>query len=479
MLQALLRVVPWMMACCVYTAYSYASPANGLDELEQRVAYELNCIYYPGQEWLTSFSQGEQQIIDVVIVGGGQAGLATAVALQKVGITNIKVLDANPLAYEGPWATYARMHQLRSDKNDAGPSLGIPSLTFRAWYEAQYGSEAWWNLQSPPTHLWMDYLRWYRQVMAIPLDSNVKVVSIESEGSLLRLTCQSQEQPLTFLARKVVLATGRLGFGRACTPEWLLSIPRRYYALSSEEIDFAALAGKKVAVLGVGASAFDAAAVAMEHGATSVHLLMRRTAIPSENRLADISSLGFLYGFYHLSDKERWHIISYATEHGVPPPKEAIDRLQHHSHVNLHADTHIERASISSQKLKLQTNKGELDADYLIVACGFEIDGEQRPELAPLIPHMLLWKHRIDIPDCSSCQRLASSPYLGPSFQFVERYPGQAPFLNNIYCFNYGALLSHGLVCAVIDGVSIGATKLAEGIAADFFVLLHHSPQSE
>ena len=38
---------------------------------------------------------------------------------------------------------YARMDTLRSPKTLTGPALGVPSLTFRAWYEAKYGLDAW------------------------------------------------------------------------------------------------------------------------------------------------------------------------------------------------------------------------------------------------------------------------------------------------------------------------------------------------
>jgi hypothetical protein len=65
---------------------------------------------------------------------------------------------------------------------------------------------------------------------------------------------------------------------------------------------------------------------------------------------------------------------------------------------------------------------------------------------------------------------LGCFPYLGPNFEFMEIEPGVAPFLKNIYCFNYGAFLSHGLLSGEIPGISLGATRLARGISADFFL---------
>ena len=48
--------------------------------------------------------------------------------------------------------------------------------------------------------------------------------------------------------------------------------------------------------------------------------------------------------------------------------------------------------------------------------------------------------------------------------------PGTASYLKNLHCFNYGSTLSHALLSSDIPAISIGARRLAEGIAAEFFV---------
>jgi cation diffusion facilitator CzcD-associated flavoprotein CzcO len=53
-------------------------------------------------------------------------------------------------------------------------------------------------------------------------------------------------------------------------------LPTTLVAHTGHRIDFAALAGKSVAVLGAGASALDAAGTALEAGAAQVHLFVRR-----------------------------------------------------------------------------------------------------------------------------------------------------------------------------------------------------------
>ncbi|MBX7067533.1 MAG: hypothetical protein K1X28_09925 [Parachlamydiales bacterium] len=65
---------------------------------------------------------------------------------------------------------------------------------------------------------------------------------------------------------------------------------------------------------------------------------------------------------------------------------------------------------------------------------------------------------------------MGRSPYLGPHFEFREKTPGNAPYLKNIHCFNFGAFLSHAHLSLDIPPISYGAERLAGGIAASFFL---------
>ena len=124
---------------------------------------------------------------DVVVIGGGMCGLVASFALHNAGIRNIRIFDRGPRGFEGPWVTYARMETLRSPKQLTGPAYGMASLTFRAWFTAQFGEAAWEALDKIPRPMWMDYLRWYRQVLDLPVENEVEVLRIVPEGDLLRL----------------------------------------------------------------------------------------------------------------------------------------------------------------------------------------------------------------------------------------------------------------------------------------------------
>ena len=249
-----------------------AEAPHGLPALEARLRADLEWLELPGKPWVPTREADDRPVTDVAIIGGGMCGLAASAALRLLGIDNQQVLDRAPEGEEGPWITWARMETLRSPKTLAGPALGLPALTFRAWYEAQHGRAAWDALGKIPRPMWMDYLRWYRHAMRVPVRNGVAVSLLRPRADGL-IAVENSAGP-AILARRVVLATGRDGLGGAFVPELARGIDRRFWAHSRDAIDFAALRGKRVAVIGAGASAMDNAATALEEGAASLDMFV-------------------------------------------------------------------------------------------------------------------------------------------------------------------------------------------------------------
>jgi glycine/D-amino acid oxidase-like deaminating enzyme len=107
------------------------------DALSRQVEADLALFDYPLQDWVRPVrGRNGEPVHNVVIVGGGQAGLTIAFGLRRERISGVVVLDQNPAGLEGPWITYARMITLRTLKFLTGPDLGVPSLTFRRWHAA-------------------------------------------------------------------------------------------------------------------------------------------------------------------------------------------------------------------------------------------------------------------------------------------------------------------------------------------------------
>ena len=123
---------------------------TSLTELEQDILRDLALVGYPEQAWVPALHAGDVRVLDVLVVGAGQGGLAMAAQLLRERVTNIRVIDARPVGEEGIWKRFARMHTLRTPKFIGGPDLGIPSLTFQAWFESQFGAAAFAAIKIHP-----------------------------------------------------------------------------------------------------------------------------------------------------------------------------------------------------------------------------------------------------------------------------------------------------------------------------------------
>ena len=440
----------------------------GLKALEDGLARDLAYLNYPPDNWVRpSPGPDGRHVFDAVVIGAGMCGLTAAFALRRAGIANIRIVDDSEAGFEGPWVTYARMNTLRSPKHLTGPAMGLPALTCRAWFEAQFGAAAWEELDKIPRTMWMDYLRWYRHVLNLPVENGVTVRTIEPHGDLLGIKIDGASEPC--LARKVVLANGRDGAGGLRIPPFAESLPASCWNHSKDDIDFNALVGKRVAVLGASASACDNAAVALETGAAEVHMFVRRPDLPRINKFKGVIYPGFTHGFPTLDDEWRWRLLHYALAHGVAPPQDSMLRLKCHDTFKLHLGSPWERVETVGDEVEIETPKGVHRFDHLILATGFTVNVDQRAELAGLTDKILVWGDRVDAPSDRTAQDLARFPYLGPAFEFLEKQPGTAPALRHIHCFNYAATLSHGVVSGDIPNVSEGAQRMVEGIARDFF----------
>jgi len=158
----------------------HTHPPNGLDLLEARLRQDLSWLELPAKPWMIKKSHEGQSVIEVAIIGAGMAGLTAGTALSLLGLHPV-LFDRAPEGYEGPWVTTARMETLRSPKQLTGPALGLPALTFRAWFEAQFGAQAWIELDKIPRTQWMEYLRWYRKVTHLEIRNEHQVLEVLPE----------------------------------------------------------------------------------------------------------------------------------------------------------------------------------------------------------------------------------------------------------------------------------------------------------
>ena len=454
----------------------------GLDRLAEEVRRDLDRLNHPPANWpLPVAGPDGCQALDVLVVGAGMCGQTAAFALAREGIRNVRVVDRARRGEEGPWGTYARMETLRSPKHLTGPDLGVPSLTFRAWYEARHGRPGWDDLYKIGCLDWRDYLLWVRDRIGLAVENETALTAlalVPEAPLLLRAELDGPgERRETVFARQVVLASGRDGSGSAYVPSFPSldrTAPERPAGRvfhSSDAIDFVSLRGRRVAVLGASASAFDNAGAALEAGAESVAMYARRPFLPQVNKSRWMGFSGFQRGFAALDDATRWRFLTYTTREQTPPPHESVLRCERHHNFRLHlGEGWRDVIPEADSGITVVTVKETLRFDAVIFGTGFTVDLTRRLELAPFRDSICLWRDRIAPEEAARYPDLALFPYLGPGFEFVEREPGSCPSLARIRAFNHGATMSHSALAGDIPGLGIGAVRVAQAIGHALFI---------
>jgi cation diffusion facilitator CzcD-associated flavoprotein CzcO len=450
----------------------------GLARLERRIARDLECLSYPDKPWVEPVRAPDggpdgTPALDCAVIGGGQFGLAVTFGLRREKVDNVAIFDRSSAGHEGPWVTFARMNMLRTPKDLTGPDLGIGSLTFRAWYEAQYGTDGWDRLVRIPPAQWMDYLRWYRATLRLDVRNDAELLRIEPlAGDLFRLTFDIGGARTIVHARTVVLATGAEGSGARYLPPFITdSLPRHLYAHTNDAIDPAALTGKRVGILGAGASAFDYAAAALEAGATEARLFFRRPSLPLQNPRRWMEFSGFLAHYPELPDAQRWAYMHRLFDISQPPPVPTFQRATALPGFAMHPGTPWRRvASPDGKTVLVETAQARFTFDYVMAATGMVVDLSLRPELAEVAPHVALWSDRYAPPAELQDSRLALFPYLGRYCDFQEKTPGQAAWLARIFTITRGSTMSMGPSAASNSNMKYTAPRIVAGVVRQLFL---------
>lgn len=418
---------------------------------------------------------------NVVIVGGGQTGLSIAYALRRKGVGKVVLIEQAPAGGAGIWRDIARMHQLRTPKMLVGPEQGNTALGFRAWYETLNGPSAFEGLDRIPRLAWADYLSWYEQISGAQTRYRTRLVDIEPEGDILRLHLEVDGMPRTETTRKLVLANGYNGAGGASVPGFIRSLPAQKWSHTEKPINFDALKGKTVGVLGAGASAFDAAGVALEHGAAAVHLFSRRPYIeytnapagavpaPSAPRPpADRGHANLIEFAYALPDDVRWRNQVGRERSVATVPFDSMNRAVMHDNFFLHVDAPWDSVAMESSKVAVKSHGTTHRFDYVISGTGYQIDIAAQPEFAHIHPAVALWRDRFKPGAGEDDKASGAYPYLGLGFEFLPREGANAAYLRNIHCVNLAAAASFGILVGDVPSMVL-QPQLVSAIARDLF----------
>ncbi|MEI9804727.1 MAG: NAD(P)/FAD-dependent oxidoreductase [Pseudolabrys sp.] len=448
---------------------------TGLDDLATEVRRDLARLNYPPRAWpFAAQTEAGSPVLDVLVVGGGMYGQTAAFALYREGIRNIRVIDRAPRGQEGPWGTYARMEILRSPKHQIGPDLGVASLTYRAWYEAQHGADSWNDVYKIHRLDWLAYLLWVRDTLDLPVENDCELVALTPAGNFIGAELNGKQGRETIVARHVILATGREGTGDRYVPDFpsfhsVQSDGHGRIFHSANDIDFEKFFGKRIAILGANASAFDNAGVSLESGAAEVTMFCRRPFLPQVNKARWMGFSGFQHGFPALDDASRWRFVTFTAAVQMPPPHESVLRCTRRKEFSLRFASPWQDVISGTDNVTVVTPKGREVFDAVIFGTGFAVDVSRRPELSAFRDFMMLWGDRVGPQEAARNPVLARFPYLGSGFEFREREAGLCPSLSHLHVISYGAAMSHGALAGDIPGLAPATVQVAQSISRAIF----------
>lgn len=341
------------------------------------------------------------EICDVAIIGAGPYGLSLAAHLAHTGVRHR--IFGKPME---AWATQMPKGMLLKSDGWA-TSLYDPARSFTFERYCRDRNIAYADLGVPPRlEDFVEYGREFQRRFAPRLEET-QVVGIERDGELFRLRLDTGA---VCTSRAVVVAAGISHF--AHFPAALSNLPRDLVTHTVDHHDLSVFKGRKVAVLGGGASAVDVAGLLHEAGAEA-HLIVRDSSLsfhtrmrlprPLSDRLrAPSTKIGpgwrsFLLAklphvFRYLPEARRLRIV---RGHLGPAPGYFMrDRVL--GKVAVHYDLECRQAepNAGGVRLTLASRAGEtreLQFDHVICGTGY------RPELArlPFLSHTLISQLRI------------------------------------------------------------------------------------
>lgn len=448
--------------------------ASALDDLRSRIRRDLDILSHPAQPWVEPVAAPDGAVaLDCAIIGAGQYGLTLAAGLRRERVERLEVFDAAEPGREGPWVTFARMSMLRTPKTLTGPDLGLPSLSFRAWWEAQHGPEGWEAMFRIPRTAWMDYLNFFRATLDLSVTNGCRLASLEPAegGALLRLLFETAAGPRTVFARTCILATGAAGSGGFSVPGWMAqAVPADRVHHANHAFDPAILRGMRVGVLGAGASGFDTAAAALAAGARSADLCFRRPALPLTNPRRWMENAGYLAHYVDLPDARKWATMHRLLTIGQGPPKPTYDAAMAMPGFTLHPATPWDFIRWTGEEIVVEGGGRRFAFDAVIAATGMRVDLAERPEMAAIAGAAALWSDRYAPPAAEANPALGRFPYLDRLGAFTECEAGRAPWLARVLTITRGATLSLGPVSASNSGMKYTAPRLIEGVKRRLFL---------
>ncbi|MBT9330266.1 NAD(P)-binding domain-containing protein [Paracidobacterium acidisoli] len=335
-------------------------------------------------------------VIDVVIVGAGPYGLSIAAHLNKKKVSYR--IFGRPMQ---SWQTMMPKGMLLKSDGFAS-SLYDPDGAFTLRHYCDETRQPYADVGIPvPVDTFTSYGLEFQKRM-VPHLEPVNVASVRRVPQGFEVKTETGEK---VLARRVVVAAGITHF--AWLPPELASLPREFVTHSSAYGDLSPFKGRRVAVLGAGASAVDIAAILQDEGAEA-EIVARRKAItfhdpPNEPRplmerlTKPRSGLGLGWRsrlctdaplvFHAMPQDFRFRVV---RRHLGPAPgwfvKEKVV-----GRVPLHMSTELMQAEVKGNQVHLKIGSNgdakELVVDHVIAGTGYRVSLQRLKFLDDTLRH--------------------------------------------------------------------------------------------
>jgi thioredoxin reductase len=217
--------------------------------------------------------------VDIAVIGAGPYGLSLAAHLRN-GKQSVRIFGSPMIS----WSQHMpRGMHLKSE--GFASNLYEPKAEFTLKSFCAEGAIPYADIGLPvPIETFIAYGQEFQRRF-VPHLENVQIRSLRQSSGHFELTTAAGEE---LCARQVVVAAGIVNF--AYLPPPLDSMPGSMVSHSSQHSDLTAFKGRKVAVLGAGASALDIAALLLEGGANA-ELIARRESLQFHERPNEPRSL--------------------------------------------------------------------------------------------------------------------------------------------------------------------------------------------
>ncbi|HTG68516.1 MAG TPA: NAD(P)-binding domain-containing protein [Candidatus Udaeobacter sp.] len=310
-------------------------------------------------------------MVDLIIIGAGPYGISLAAhaAASKLSY----VLLGKPMHF---WKDQMPQNMfIRTNPRYISLSDKFDTLTIE-----HFSSETGVELQSPfPRPAFVEYAFWFAKQAGVAFTPELAAQLDYSSTGFLVTTNEGNH----YQSQHAIVATGLQHY--SYIPSVLSALPPQLLSHTFGLTEFNRFAGKKVAVIGSGQSAWEAAAL-LHMAGSETELLFRREAVQfasDDNSASGQKLIDSAEQFYRLPPElkqERWH---------TPRQGSVAPFLRPYVEGKLPStgSAAIELAEVTSDGKALLTlsNKQTRLVDHVIAATGYRISLDQVPFLPPYL----------------------------------------------------------------------------------------------